>query len=102
MIHADIGDIVRVRIDLLPRGDEAQAQPLGDLRIIRVTKGTETELTGKADKFWNFAVVASHSGIYLGRKGNQGTYKSGTFQNFCRSYSVYRLVCRALRAIKES
>lgn len=83
---------VVVKIELWPGGDERKARPLGCLTI--VNDGTGTGKVGHYD------VEASHAGVYLGKR--KEPYKTARVSGFARHLSPYRLVCRALQALRET
>lgn len=83
--------MIVVYIELWPGGDEEKKRLLGSL--ILTNDGTGTKKEG------NYKVVASHAGIFFGKR--KEPFKTGRVTGFVRKLSPYRLVCRALRAIGE-
>lgn len=83
--------MVVVRIEIWPRGNQERAYKFGEVRIIN--DGTGDLETG------NYKVEASHSGKFVNKPG---IFKQGVVKGFNRSLSVYRLLFRALAAIRET
>ena len=83
---------VVVKIELWPGGDEKKAIPLGGLTICNDGTGTS--------KVGNYDVEASHAGKYFGKR--REPYKRGHVSGFGRHLSPYRLLFRALKAIRET
>lgn len=81
-----------IHIELWPGGDGSRRRKLGQINI--GNDGTGTEAIG------NYIVAASHTGEHFEKKS--GPYKVGQVVGFPRKLSPYRLLARALKAIRET
>lgn len=84
--------MIVVIIELWPGGCPDGKRQLGEIVISNDGSGT-TEIG-------NYEVVASHAGNYFGKRPEP--YKRGSVSGFARKLSPYRLLCRALHAIRET
>lgn len=84
--------MVVVTVEVWPHGHEGQKRTIGRLYI--TNDGTGSVAAG------NYTVEAEHAGTYYGRR--KGPWKRGRVTGFVRTLSPYRLLCRALQAIRET
>lgn len=84
-------EMLVVHLEVWPGGDSTKRRKIGQINI--TNDGTGTEEVG------NYNISASHAGKYYGT--NPKPYKIGKLAGFNRSLSPYRLLSRALKAIRE-
>lgn len=84
--------MVVVKVEIWPHGDESKARPLGVVMISNDGTGDTTK--------GNYDVVASHAGKYYGKR--KEPYKKAKVTGFPRTWSPYKLVAWALKALREA
>lgn len=84
--------MIVVKMELWPGGDHTRARILGIIQIAN-------DGTGDVN-FGNYTVEASHAGKYFNKR--KEPYRRGRVRGFRRILSPYRLLSRALAAIKET
>jgi hypothetical protein len=84
--------MVKVTIELLPKGEEEGKRLIGVVLIANDGSGTVDA--------GNYEYALSHAGKYLGKR--KEPYKKGKVRNFPRRYSPYRLIARVLKDAGET